>query len=54
MSGVVTIASVRAHGVRRLLVYCRGKREGDWISETAALGEVAIGEVSVSMESASH
>jgi len=24
------IASVRAHGVRRLLVYCRGKREGDW------------------------
>ena len=26
----VTIASVRAHGVRRLLVYCNGKREGDW------------------------
>jgi len=26
----VTIASVRAHGVRQLLVYCRGKREGDW------------------------
>jgi hypothetical protein len=24
----VTIASVRAHGVRRLLVYCLGKREG--------------------------
>ena len=22
--------SVRAHGVRRLLVYCNGKREGDW------------------------
>ena len=26
----VTIASVRAHGVRLLLVYCNGKREGDW------------------------
>jgi hypothetical protein len=26
----VTIASVRAHGVGRLLVYCLGKREGDW------------------------
>jgi hypothetical protein len=26
----VTIASVRAHGVRQLLVYCLGKREGDW------------------------
>jgi len=26
----VTIASVRAHGVRQLLVYCHGKREGDW------------------------
>jgi len=26
----VTIASVRAHGVRQLLVFCRGKREGDW------------------------
>ena len=26
----VTIASVRAHGVRQLLIYCRGKREGDW------------------------
>ena len=26
----VTIASVRAHGVRQLLVYCNGKREGDW------------------------
>src|SRR5215813_10116635 len=26
----VTIESVRSHGVRRLLVYCRGKREGDW------------------------
>jgi hypothetical protein len=30
MSGLVTIASVRAHGVRQLLVYCLGKREGDW------------------------
>jgi hypothetical protein len=26
---LVTIASVRAHRVRQLLVYCRGKR-GDW------------------------
>jgi hypothetical protein len=26
----VTIANLRAHGVRQLLVYCRGKREGDW------------------------
>jgi hypothetical protein len=25
----VTIASVRAHGVRTLLVYCNGKREDD-------------------------
>src|SRR5262245_43800030 len=30
MTGTVTIASVRAHGVRQLLVYCLGKREGDW------------------------
>jgi hypothetical protein len=30
MAGSVTIASVRAHGVRQLLVYCLGKREGDW------------------------
>jgi hypothetical protein len=30
MAGTVTIASVRAHGVRQLLVYCLGKREGDW------------------------
>jgi hypothetical protein len=27
----VTIASVRADGVRQLLVYCHGKREGDWL-----------------------
>jgi hypothetical protein len=26
----VTIASVQNHGVRQLLVYCLGKREGDW------------------------
>jgi len=26
----VTIASIRAHGVRQLLIYCHGKREGDW------------------------
>jgi hypothetical protein len=30
MTTPVTIASVRAHGVRTLLVYCNGKREGDW------------------------
>ena len=26
----VTLAPVRAHGVRQLLVYCNGKRESDW------------------------
>jgi hypothetical protein len=26
MAGTVTIASVRTHGVRQLLVYCLGKR----------------------------
>jgi hypothetical protein len=30
MAGTVTIASVRAHGVRQLFVYRLGKREGDW------------------------
>ena len=30
MAATVTIASVRAHGVCQLLVYCLGKREGDW------------------------
>ncbi len=30
MTGPVTIASVRAHGVRQLFVYCRGRRAGDW------------------------
>lgn len=30
MTTPVTIASVRAHGVRTLLVYCNGRREGDW------------------------
>jgi hypothetical protein len=30
MAGTVTIASVRAHGVRQLLVDCLGKRDGDW------------------------
>lgn len=29
-SSPVTIASVCAHGVKSLLVYCLGKREGDW------------------------
>jgi len=29
-AGPATIASARAHGVRQLLVYCLGKREGDW------------------------
>jgi hypothetical protein len=27
---VMPITSVRAHGVRQLLVNCLGKREGDW------------------------
>lgn len=26
----VTVASVRAHGVRSLLIYCNGKRDGEW------------------------
>ena len=26
----LTIASLYPHGVRQLLVYCNGKREGDW------------------------
>ena len=26
----VTIESVLPHGIRQLLVYCRGKSEGDW------------------------
>jgi hypothetical protein len=30
MAGSVTIASICAHGVRQLLVYCLGRREGDW------------------------
>jgi hypothetical protein len=30
MNAPVTIAHVRTHGVTTLLVYCRGKREGDW------------------------
>jgi hypothetical protein len=30
LAASVTIDSVRAHGVRQLLVYCLGKREGDW------------------------
>jgi len=30
MVGTVTIASLQSHGVRRLLVYRLGKREGDW------------------------
>jgi hypothetical protein len=29
MAGSVTIATVRAHGVRQLLDYCLGKRQGD-------------------------
>jgi hypothetical protein len=29
MNTTVTISSVRARGVRTLLIYCRGKREGD-------------------------
>jgi hypothetical protein len=30
MMAAVTIASIRAHGVNKLLVYCLGKRDGDW------------------------
>ncbi len=30
MTATVTIASVRAHGVSKQLVYCQGKREDDW------------------------
>jgi hypothetical protein len=30
MNAPVTIASLQSHGVRQLLVYCLGKREGDW------------------------
>jgi hypothetical protein len=30
MNAAVTIASLQSHGVRQLLVYCLGKREGDW------------------------
>jgi hypothetical protein len=30
MAGTFTIASLQSHGVRQLLVYCLGKREGDW------------------------
>ena len=30
MTGTVSIASLQSHGVRQLLVYCLGKREGDW------------------------
>jgi hypothetical protein len=26
----VTIGFLQTHGVRQLLVYCHGKREGDW------------------------
>jgi len=28
MAGLVTIASIRAHGLPQLLAYCFGKREG--------------------------
>jgi hypothetical protein len=37
MAGTVTIASVRTHGVRQLLVYCLGKREGDWPCQPLSL-----------------
>jgi hypothetical protein len=30
MNAPLTISDVRAHGVTRLLVFCRGKRENDW------------------------
>ena len=37
----VTIASVRAHGVRQLLVYRNGKREGDWDDAARVRNEFA-------------
>jgi len=30
MDKPLTIASLQAHGVSQLVVYCRGKRKGDW------------------------
>jgi len=30
MDKPITIASLQAHGVNQLVVYCRGKRKGDW------------------------
>ena len=30
MDKPLTIASLQAHGVGQLVVYCRGKRKGDW------------------------
>jgi hypothetical protein len=27
----ITIAHVRSHGVTKLIVFCRGKREGGWL-----------------------
>jgi hypothetical protein len=30
MAGTVTIGSLQSHGVGQMLVYCLGKREGDW------------------------
>ena len=40
----VTIASVCAHGVRQLPVYCNGRREGDWPCHHH--GELPIGQFS--------
>jgi hypothetical protein len=30
MNKPLTIALLQAHGVSQLVVYCRGKRKGDW------------------------
>jgi len=30
MGGTITIASLQSHSVRQLLIYCLGKRDGDW------------------------
>ena len=39
----VTIASVRAHGVRQVLVYCNGNREGDWPGPAGPRGDLGLG-----------
>src|SRR5262245_16282018 len=50
----VTIASLQSHGVRQLLVYCLGKREGDWPchhQETLPIGRFRADEILGDIES---